>query len=67
MKSLLRFSVYFFLICSVQLSLSAQKPGRETQNFNFDWKFYKGDTAGVQDRGQGRSKYGAKKAKAKKK
>ena len=25
------------------------------------------DTAGVQDRGQGRSKYGAKKAKAKKK
>lgn len=48
MKSLLRFSVYFFLICSVQLSLSAQKPGRETQNFNFDWKFYKGEAANAQ-------------------
>ena len=31
--------------------VSGQPSGRETQNFNFDWKFYKGDIANGQDPG----------------
>lgn len=39
------------IACSLIAVSCGKKPyGREEVNFNFDWKFYKGDTAGVQEK-----------------
>jgi beta-galactosidase len=44
---LIRIMILFFVVFA-GCSIAPQPTGRETKNFNLDWKFYKGDVSGGQ-------------------